>query len=186
VSKSAYGLRLPSSGRRIVVVGEPTRGDLAVFVSPKDPEIKYLKRVVGVPGDRIAYIDKHLSINGQAVLMTPVSDYPTAASALNNMPTKEYREELNGRRYDVLIIPEAPPVQLAAVRPFPHREACQYDDRGFMCTVPGGYYFMMGDNRDASSDSRYWGFVPEGNLVGRAFMIWSSAARPERIGLKVQ
>jgi signal peptidase I len=186
VSKSAYGLRLPFSGTRILALAKAKRGDVAVFVYPENPKIEYIKRVVGVPGDRVAYISKQLSINGQAVPMTFVSDRPQPETGLNYEPTREYLEDLTGHRHAILIHPATPPVQLNSVRQFPYREACEYNERGFVCTVPDGHYFMMGDNRDSSSDSRYWGFVPEANLVGRAFMVWWSATRSERIGLRVE
>jgi signal peptidase I len=100
--------------------------------------------------------------------------------------TKQFREDLDGHQHAILINPELAPVQLDTVRQFPHREACEYSEQGFVCTVPPGHYFMMGDNRDRSSDSRYWGFVPDANLIGRAFIVWCSEGQPKRIGLKVE
>jgi signal peptidase I len=186
VSKSAYGLQLPFSSRPIVALAKPKRGEVIVFRYPANPSLDYIKRVVGVPGDRVAYFNKQLTINDQAVPMTAVSDHSNAEAGLNNSPTKQYREDLDGHQHAVLIQRDVPPIQLVGVRQFPHREACEYSEQGFVCTVPEGHYFTMGDNRDSSSDSSYWGFVPEANLVGRAFMIWWSAARVERIGLRVQ
>ncbi len=184
VNKSAYGLRLPLSEEPVMILGEPKHGDLAVFLYPENPELKYIKRVVGVPGDRVAYIDKRLSIDDRPMLMTLASDQSKAARQYE--PAKQYLEDLKGNQHPVLINSDVPPVQLANVRQFPHRDACEYSERGFVCTVPPGHYFVLGDNRDMSSDKRYWGFAPAANLVGRAFMIWASTGRPERIGSKIQ
>ncbi len=187
VDKSAYGLRLPLAEQPMVALGKPRHGDVAVFLYPDNPQLSYIKRVVGVPGDRVAYVDKQLSINGEAVPMTLVSDDPKSKPATGNYEaTREYTEDLSGHRHAMLINPAMPPVQLNNVREFPHRDTCEYSARGFVCTVPQGHYFVMGDNRDSSSDSRYWGFVPDANLLGRAFMVWASTGRPERFGMRVE
>jgi signal peptidase I len=153
-----------------------------VFRYPENPSLDYIKRVVGVSGDTVAYIDKQLIINGQKVPLTPVGDYQYAESGFNVTTAKEFREELDRHTHSILINPDAGPVQVAIVRSFPHRENCEYNERGFTCRVPEGHYFLMGDNRDSSSDSRYWGFVPERNIVGKAFMIWWNFSDLGRIG----
>jgi signal peptidase I len=100
--------------------------------------------------------------------------------------SSRYREQLNSHPHSILIDPDTPVLQLAAVKQFPYKDKCAYDERGFKCTVPPGNYFVMGDNRDRSADSRYWGFIPEENIVGRAFWIWWSDKNPERTGLSIR
>ncbi len=112
VNKYTYGIRLPVANVKVLAVNEPKRGEVMVFRYPENPSLDYIKRVVGVPGDRVSYINKQLSINGQAVPMTPVSDHPYAEAGLNFTPAKEYREDLDGHMHAVLINPEMPTVQL--------------------------------------------------------------------------
>ncbi len=127
VNKYTYGIRLPVANVKVLAVNEPSRGEVMVFRYPENPSLDYIKRVVGVPGDRVSYINKQLSINGQAVPMTSVSDQPYAEAGLNFTPTKEYREDLDGHMHAVLLNPEMPSVQLSTVRQFPHREDCEYN-----------------------------------------------------------
>ncbi|SDV50990.1 signal peptidase I [Chitinasiproducens palmae] len=178
VNKFSYGLRLPVLNRKVVPLGDPQRGDVVVFRYPEDESVDYIKRVVGLPGDTVSYQDKRLTINGQPVPEQALPDY-FDAERVNY--AKQYREDLLGRKHLILNNPSVPPYVLGASQ-FPNREACQYNDRGVVCKVPAGSYFVMGDNRDNSADSRYWGFVPDRNLVGRAFFIWLNFGDMKRIG----
>lgn len=178
VNKFAYGIRLPVIDKKIIAVGEPQRGDVMVFRYPADPSLDYIKRVVGLPGDKIEYFDKHLSINGQAVATQPAGDY-LHADRLHY--SARYREHLGKVDHDILLEPDIPPT-VPQVLGYPFRENCTYTTSGVSCTVPPGHYFVMGDNRDASSDSRVWGFVPEANIVGKAFFIWFNFSDLKRIG----
>ena len=186
VNKFTYGIRLPVMNVKVLDMNEPERGEVMVFRYPENPSLDYIKRVIGTPGDKVAYINKHLTVNGQAMSTTPVSDYASPEGGLNYTATKEFREDLSGHQHDILINPDQVLVQLATVKQFPHRENCEYNEQGFVCTVPPGHYFMMGDNRDSSSDSRYWGFVPERNIVGKAFMIWWNFGDLGRIGRSIK
>lgn len=155
VNKFAYGLRLPVLNSKVFAVGDPERGDVAVFRYPVDPKVNFIKRVVGLPGDTITYRDKQLFINGEPVKEQGGAPY-RSTDVKCSTPRKDavrYREALGSRRHDILIH--------GVTR-----------GRNGQWVVPPGHYFMMGDNRDRSNDSREWGFVPEGNLVGRAVGIW--------------
>jgi|ERR1700674_354433 signal peptidase I len=185
VNKYTYGIRLPVINQKVVEMGEPKRGDVMVFRYPVDPSVDYIKRVVGVPGDRIEYRDKRLTVNGVAQPMRPSGTYTMVESGLNATQYELMTETLGGVSHALILNAEAPPVYLAGVRQFPHKENCSYNDSGFSCQVPAGHYFMMGDNRDGSSDSRIWGFVPEENIVGRAFLIWWNFGDFKRIGSSV-
>jgi signal peptidase I len=141
---------------------------------------------VGLPGDEVVYRNKRLTINGSAVEMKLVGDYNYVEGGLNFVSTQRHTEKLGAHEHAVLVQPEVPSVQQSGVANFPFRDNCAYNDDGFTCKVPAGHYFMMGDNRDSSSDSRYWGFVPEANIVGKAFLIWWNFDEFKRIGSTIE
>ena len=138
----------------------------------------YIKRVVGVPGDEVAYLNKQLTVNGQLVAKQPQPEFFDQDSMRY---AKSFREQLGGRTYNTLNDDERPAFVPGASE-FPFRENCKYTVEGVTCKVPPGHYFMMGDNRDNSLDSRYWGFVPEANIVGKAFFVWMNFGDLGRIG----
>ena len=156
------------------------RGDVVVFRYPADPSVDYIKRVVGLPGDKVVYRGKRLTINDEPVAVQGAGFYTDAE--LNYLRLPSFTEKLGTHNHQMMIVPAQPPVDLAQVRQFAHRENCEYNDDGFSCTVPAGHYFMMGDNRDNSQDSRWWGFVPDENIVGKAFFIWFNFSDLKRIG----
>lgn len=178
VNKYEYGLRLPISNTKLTEGKPLTRGDVVVFRYPKDESVDYIKRVIGLPGDTVAYEDKKLTINGKPVPETAQQDYFDDERIGY---AKQFVEDLGGRRNAILNNPQVPPFVIGA-DDFPFRDNCVYNAQGVTCKVPPGHYFMMGDNRDNSADSRYWGFVPDKNIVGRAFFIWMNFSNLKRIG----
>ena len=152
VNKFAYGIRLPVVEKKIIPISKPEKGEVAVFRWPPNPDVDYIKRVIGVPHDKISYHNKVLTINGEEAKQTFIEN--TIDESSGKLVAK-YRETLAGVSHDILIQKDTP--------------AFDFD-----IEVPDGQYFMMGDNRDDSADSRYWGFVPDDNLRGKAFFIWMS------------
>ncbi len=178
VNKFTYGIRLPVVNKKIVERGSPQRGEVVVFRYPPDPSLDYIKRVVGVPGDKVAYQNKRLAVNGEQVVVEKLSDYFDAERMFY---TPRYKEKLGDRVHEILI-EEGSPAFVPHVLQFPHQDKCLYNSAGFICEVPAGHYFVMGDNRDNSQDSRVWGFVPDENLVGKAFFVWFNFGDLKRIG----
>jgi signal peptidase I len=178
VNKFTYGVRLPIINKKIIDINNPQRGDVMVFKYPKDPSLDYIKRVIGVPGDKIVYKNKRLTVNGKEVSYEPLPDY---LDEEHLSYSKQYLEGLAGVPHRILNDEKAP-AYVQNPDPFPKRELCSYNLEGFSCTVPSGHYFMMGDNRDNSLDSRYWGFVPDENIVGKAFFVWMNLGNLRRIG----
>lgn len=153
VNKFAYGIRLPVINKKIIELDEPHRGDIVVFRFPKDPTVDYIKRVIGLPGDKVAYYNKKLFINDAPVNQTSLGTYQGVGQGQDMTGNAHFEENLTGVKHSILIRNDAPTVEGSYV-------------------IPQGNYFVMGDNRDNSNDSRYWGTVPEENLVGKAFFIW--------------
>ncbi|VBB11223.1 signal peptidase I [Burkholderia stabilis] len=178
VNKFEYGLRLPITNTKITQGSPLSRGDVVVFRYPKDESVDYIKRVIGLPGDTVAYQDKQLTINGQPV---PETQLPDFFDDERQNYAKQFEETIGNRKNAILNNPAVPPFVMGAYD-YPYRDNCTYNSRGVICKVPPGHYFMMGDNRDNSADSRYWGFVPDQNIVGRAFFIWMNFSDVKRIG----
>jgi signal peptidase I len=180
VNKFHYGLRLPVIHTKITEGTAPQRGDVMVFRFPPRPSQDYIKRVVGIPGDEVAYVNKRLTINGRPVVTTTVSDFFDEDMVRY---FKQFEETLGDQKHR-LLNDEDRRAGFAEVEiaDFPNRQNCRYSVEGVVCKVPAGHYFMMGDNRDNSQDSRYWGFVPEKNIVGKAFFVWMNFSSLKRIG----
>ena len=178
VNKFTYGLRLPVVDKKVIPIGQPQRGDVMVFRYPVDPSVDYIKRVVGLPGDQVAYLDKKLYLNGKEVPRQADGQYfePDRVAY-----TAQFIESLGDKPHKILL-DERRSQDIGPISSFPYREKCEYLRNGVRCTVPAGVYFMMGDNRDNSLDSRFWGFVPEANIVGKAFFIWMNFGSLGRIG----
>ena len=182
VNKYHYGVRLPVINKKIINNNDPQRGDVMVFRYPKDTSIDYIKRVVGVSGDEISFRNQQLFVNGEAVPMeqTPPPGFYDE-DALRYFP--EFKEKFGTVQHRILVNPQSQPFYGAEDKiTFPFRENCRYSAEGVTCKVPAGHYFMMGDNRDNSQDSRFWGFVPDENIVGRAFFVWMNFGNLKRIG----
>ncbi|NNM58807.1 MAG: signal peptidase I [Legionellales bacterium] len=155
VNQFAYGLRLPVLNTKIIANSEPKTGDIVVFRNPEEPSINLIKRVIGLPGDHVIYQNKVLYINGKKADQTLLSSSMDIEPG-QNISVNQYQENLNGVKHDIFINPNG-------------GETNNYD-----IIVPKNAYFMMGDNRDNSADSREWGFAPEANIIGKAFIIWMS------------
>ncbi|HRH85552.1 MAG TPA: signal peptidase I [Rubrivivax sp.] len=179
VSKSAYGLRLPVTNKRLLGSDIPERGDVVAFHYPVDPTVDFVKRVIGLPGDEVTYINKNLTINGQPVPTKALSDLYDEDSLRY---VKQFGEAIGKAEYRVLADPDRPARYGSEVRSFPMNERCQYTIEGVTCKVPAGHYFVMGDNRDNSYDSRYWGFVPDDHIVGQVLWVAMNWGAMHRTG----
>jgi signal peptidase I len=178
VNKFSRGIRLPILDKKIIDTGKMERGDVIVFRYPVDPDTDYIKRVVGLPGDEVAYLDKKLYVNGKEVPHTRDGDY-FSPDRVAYVP--RFWEQLDTVKHHILM-DENKYQEYGPIWQFPYIQNCEYSRAGVRCKVPPGNYFAMGDNRDDSADSRYWGFVPDGNIVGKAFFIWMNFSDLSRIG----
>ena len=178
VNKFHYGIRLPVANTKVTSGNPVQRGDVMVFRYPPKPSVDYIKRVVGIPGDEVAYLNKRLTVNGQPVTSEALPDYFDESTMRY---FRHEREQLPGRTHEIIVDNERPAF-IPGADEFPMRQNCRYNVEGVVCKVPEGHYFMMGDNRDNSLDSRYWGFVPDRNIVGKAFFVWMNFGNFKRIG----
>lgn len=178
VNKYQYGIRLPVIHKKVIDLGSPQRGDVMVFRFPHNPSQDYIKRVVGLPGDRVEYAGRRLAINGQPVPLEPMPRYFEEERVQYYAQFSEKLGQVEHR----IIVSEGPGVPAMRALAHTHPHACQYSADAVSCTVPPGHYFVMGDNRDNSEDSRFWGFVPDENIVGRAFFVWMNFGDLGRIG----
>lgn len=190
VNKFSYGFRMPITNQVVIPVSDVERGDIVVFEDQEVRNRDLIKRVIGLPGDTITYTDKKLTINGHPLEYQPDGSYdynealPDGTTAM--IHTNRMIENLTGVIHPVITDGRFPPVINQLVKDFPNKQNCSYNDDGFSCKVPAGHYFMMGDNRDNSLDSRYWGFVPENAIFGKAIYVWMNFHDLSRIGTKIK
>ena len=178
VNKFHYGIRLPVLDKKIIANHDVERGDVMVFRYPANPSEDYIKRVIGLPGDTVAYLNQKLYVNGKQIEEQPQGNFYDD-DAMTYRPL--FTEKLGNVEHSILVdparlLPPTPSVD------YPFRQNCSYSGEGVTCKVPAGHYFMMGDNRDNSADSRFWGFVPDENIVGKAFFVWMNFGNLKRIG----
>jgi signal peptidase I len=185
VNKFAYGIRLPVANKKVIEIGQPKRGEVMVFRHPDEPSKDLIKRIVGSPGDVVSYRNKRLTINGEPIALEMTGTFTEVDDNGRSTPYETYREKL-GEGYHIGMLNPDHPTLAASPRNFAHRDNCRYDMTGMTCTVPKGHYLMMGDSRDNSDDGRYWGFVPDENIVGKAFLVWMNFGELKRIGTKIE
>ena len=179
VNKFHYGVRLPVINLKVLDNNSPQHGDVMVFRYPPKPSLDYIKRVVGLPGDDVAYLNKKLTINGKPLKQTTLPDFFDEDTMRYS---KQFEETTTANKKYRLLNDDDRPAFIPGTEDFPYKQNCRYSSEGVVCKVPEGHYFMMGDNRDNSLDSRYWGFVPEKNIVGKAFFVWMNFGNLKRIG----
>ena len=185
VNKYTYGIRIPVINKKIAEMNSPQRGDVMVFRYPEDLSKDFIKRVVGTPGDTIAYKNKRLTVNGKPVTTVATGAYTdTEGGAVRFFET--FTEQLAEKPHQMMVDPRFPSLDLARVRQFPNKSNCTYNNEGMICKVPAGHFLMMGDSRDNSDDGRYWGFVPEENIVGKAVLVWMNFSSFKRIGSAIK
>jgi len=184
VSKFSYGIRLPITNNVILPIAKVANGDVVVF---KDPTANrdLIKRVIGIPGDVVDYHDKKLTVNNIAATYTEESSYSYSDTMENGQNIEinngEFIESINGKHHNILLWNTMPTLFSEQVQEFPYKDSnCKYDSDGFTCTVPAGHYFMMGDNRDNSLDSRYWGFASNDDILGKAKIVLFNSANFKR------
>jgi signal peptidase I len=189
VNKYAYGVRIPVLNKKVMNVGEVKRGDVVVFRYPLDPTKDYIKRAIGLPGDTIEFRGKNLYVNEKEIPVSLIGN--VGAGGLEYKNYQVFKEKLGEVEHTAQVDPNAPSVrvgELALFRSEQLRQNCQYDPSGagFKCKVPPGHYLMIGDNRDNSTDGRYWGFVPDDHLRGRAFLVWMNFGDFKRVGESIK
>lgn len=179
VNKFHYGVRLPVLNTKVTEGTPPARGDVMVFRYPPNPTQDYIKRVVGIPGDEVAYLNKRLTINGKVIATAAVPEFFDEDTM---QYFKQFEETGLGDKPHRILNDDARPAFVPGASDFQYKDNCRYTVEGVVCKVPEGHYFMMGDNRDNSLDSRFWGFVPDKNIVGKAFFVWMNFGNLKRIG----